>query len=57
MARQKSCQTINKIRGFLYLLTKLLGDFQPARKGHAGNRIARRATGRATGKGLGKLFK
>ena len=57
MARRKSALTINKTRGFLYLLAKLLGDFQAAGKGRIGKRIARRAAGRATGKGLGKLFR
>ena len=57
MARQKSGQAITKTRGFLYLLAKLLGDLQAARKGRVGKRIARRATGRATAKGLGKIFK
>jgi hypothetical protein len=49
--------TINKTRGFLYLLAKLLGDFQAARKGRVGKLVARRAAGRATGKGLGRLFR
>ena len=57
MARQKSGQAITKTRGFLYLLAKLLGDFQAARKGRVGKRITRRVAGRTTGKGLGKLFK
>ena len=57
MARRKAGLTINKTRGLLYLLAKLLGDFQAARKGRIGKRIARRAAGRATGKGLGKLFR
>jgi len=47
---------VNKTRGFLYLLAKLLGDLQAARKGRVGKRIARRAAGRATGKGLRKLI-
>ena len=57
MARPKAGQTITKTRGFLYLLAKLLGDFQAARKGRVGKRSARRAAGRATGKGLRKLLK
>jgi hypothetical protein len=57
MARRKGGLTLNKSRGFLYLLAKLLGDFQAARKGRIGSRIARRVAGRATGKGLGRLFK
>ena len=57
MTRRKAGLTINKTRGFLYLLAKWLGDFQAARKGRVGKRIARRAAGRATGNGLGKIFK
>ena len=57
MARQRTAQTITKTRGLLYLLAKLLGDLQAARKGRVGKRIARRAAGRVTGKGLGKIFK
>jgi hypothetical protein len=57
MARRKTSLTINKTRGFLYLLAKLLGDFQAARKGRIGKRLARRAAGRATGKGLGRFFR
>ena len=57
MARRKTGMTINKTRGFLYLLAKLLGDFQAARKGRVGKRIARRAAGRGTGKALGKIFR
>ena len=56
MAKAKSRISVNKTRGFLYLLAKLLGDFQAARKGRVGKRIARRAAGRATGKGLRKLL-
>ena len=57
MSRGNGKLTINKTRGFLYLLAKLLGDLQAARKGRVGKRIARRAAGRATGKGLRKLFR
>lgn len=57
MARRKTAHTINKTRGFLYLLAKLLGDFQAARKDRVSKRIARRAAGRATGKGLRKLLR
>ena len=57
MAKAKGRISVNKTRGFLYLLAKLLGDFQAARKGRVGKRIARRAAGRATGKGLRKLLK
>jgi hypothetical protein len=57
VAKAKGRISVNKTRGFLYLLAKFLGDFQATRKGRVGKRIARRAAGRATGKGLGKLFK
>ena len=57
VAKAKGRVTVNKTRGFLYLLAKLLGDFQAACKGRVGKRIARRAAGRATGKGLGRLFR
>ena len=49
--------SINKTRGFLYWLARLLGDVNAVNKGKTGKRIARRAAGRAMGKGLGKLFK
>ena len=57
MAKAKGRISVNKTRGFLYLLARLLGDFQAARRGRVGKRIARRAAGRVTGKGLGKLFR
>ena len=57
MAKAKGRISVNKTRGFLYLLAKLLGDFQAARKGRVGKRITRRAAGRVTGKGLRKLFR
>ena len=49
--------SINKTRGFLYWLARLLGDVNAVSKGKTGKRIARRAAGKALGKGLGKLFK
>lgn len=52
--------TINKFRGWLYLVAKLLGDVQALkskRKGAIPRRIGRRAAGWATGRLLGKLFK
>jgi hypothetical protein len=57
MARGTDKLNINKARGFLYLLAKWLGDLEAARKGRVGKRIARRAAGRATGKGLRRLLK
>jgi hypothetical protein len=49
--------TINKTRGWLYLIAKLLGDVQAVQKGHVGKRILRRIAGKLTGRGLGKLFR
>lgn len=49
--------SINSTRRFLYLLARLLGDANAVRRGTVGKRIARRAVGRATGRGIGKLFK
>jgi hypothetical protein len=55
--RKRKGLTINKTRGFLYLLAKLLGDMQAVNSGKVGKRIGRRIAGRITGRGLGKLFK
>lgn len=44
-------------RGWLYWFAKILGDMSAVKKGKVGKRIARRAAGKATGRGLGKLFK
>lgn len=49
--------SINKTRGFLYRLARLLGDVNAVKKGKVGRRIVRRVTGRATGRTLRKLFK
>ena len=49
--------SINRTRGFLYWLARLLGDVNALRRGRPGHRIARRAAGRATGRGLGRLFR
>ena len=46
-----------KLRGFLYLFAKILGDISAVKKGKVGKRIARRVAGKITGRGLGKLFK
>jgi len=48
---------MNKFRGFLYTLAKILGDVNAVNKGKVGKRIGRRVVGRAAGKGIGKLFK
>ncbi len=49
--------SINKTRGFLYWLARLLGDVNAVQKGKVGKRILRRAAGKATGRGLRRLFK
>lgn len=48
---------MNKFRGFLYTLAKVLGDVNAVKKGTVGKRIGRRIVGRAAGKGIGKLFR
>ncbi len=45
------------MRSFLYKLARLLGDINAVKKGRVGRRIGRRAVGRATGKGMRRLFK
>ncbi len=52
--------SINKTRGILYTLARLLGDFQAISSGNPkkmGKRVARRAAGKATGRAFRKLFK
>lgn len=49
--------SISKTRGLLYTIARLLGDFQAARRGKVGKRIARRLVGRSTGRALGRLFR
>jgi hypothetical protein len=49
--------SINKTRGFLYTLAKLLGDVNAVQKGTVGKRVMRRQAGKLTGRGLGKLFR
>ncbi len=44
-------------RGFLYWLARLLGDVNAVKKGRVGRRIARRATGKSTGRLFRKIFK
>ncbi|MEC2237982.1 hypothetical protein HUS59_16845 [Bacillus velezensis] len=48
---------INKTRGLLYKIARILGDVQAAKKGTLGKRIARRAAGKATNKMMRNLFK
>jgi hypothetical protein len=52
--------SINKTRGLLYAIARLLGDINAISSGSPakiGKRAARRAAGRATGKALRKIFK
>ncbi len=52
--------SVNKTRGFLYTLAKLLGDFQAISSGNPGKmgkRLGRRAAGKATGRAFKKMFK
>lgn len=49
--------SIQKTRGFLYTLAKILGDVNAVKKGTVGKRVARRVAGRTTGKALRRLFK
>jgi len=52
--------SVNKTRGFLYWLAKLLGDFSAVSSGSSkkmAKRAGRRVTGRAAGKTMRKLFK
>lgn len=46
-----------KLRGALYWIAKLMGDWNAIRKGRVLRRIGRRAAGKVTGRGLGRLFK
>lgn len=45
------------LRGFLYWLARLLGDWNAIRRNRVGRRIGRRVTGRLAGKLFRKLFK
>lgn len=52
--------SINKTRGFLYWLAKLLGDVSAVSSGSSkkmARRAGRRVAGKATGKALRKMFK
>ncbi|MED1122468.1 hypothetical protein [Bacillus atrophaeus] len=48
---------INKTRGLLYKIARILGDVQAAKNGTLGKRVTRRAAGKATNKLLKNLFK
>ena len=49
--------SINKTRGILYTIAKILGDVNAVKKGKIGKRVGRRVAGKATGRLLRKLFK
>lgn len=49
--------SITKTRGLLYLIARLLGDLNAVQKGKVSKRIGRRAAGKLTGRGLGRLFR
>jgi len=49
--------SINKTRGLLYRIARLLGDVSAVQKGTVHKRVVRRAVGKKTGKGLGRLLK
>ena len=55
--REVAAISISKTRGVLYLIARLLGDVNAVKKGTVGRRLVRRAVGKATGRGLGKLFR
>jgi hypothetical protein len=48
---------MNSLRSFLYLLAKLLGDYNAVRNGTGGRRVARRLAGKVTGRALGRIFR
>ena len=56
-AKEGSGMSINTYRGLLYKLARIMGDVNAAQKGKIGRRVARRAVGRLTGRGLGRLFR
>lgn len=52
--------SVNKTRGFLYQLARLLGDVNAASSGNSqkmAKRVGRRTAGKATGKAFRKIFK
>jgi len=45
------------MRSLLYLIAKLMGDWNAIKKNKVGKRVTRRIAGKITGKGLRRLFK
>ena len=43
---------MNKLRNWLYMLARLIGDYQAVRKAKVGRRIGRRVVGKAIGRSL-----
>jgi hypothetical protein len=44
-------------RAVLDIMAKLMGDYNPVKRGKVGKRVGCRAAGKATGKAMRKLFK
>jgi len=44
------------IRGWLYLIARLMGDVNAVKRGRVGRRIGRRVAGKVTGRAFRKLF-
>ncbi len=44
------------LRSILYSMARLMGDANAVKKGKVGKRVARRATGKVTGRAMRKLF-
>jgi hypothetical protein len=49
--------SINRTRGSLYRLARILGDVQAVRRGRVGRRVGRRVAGKYLGRGMGRLFR
>jgi hypothetical protein len=49
--------SINRTRGSLYRLARMLGDVQAVKRGRVGRRVGRRVVGRYLGRGMGRLFR
>ena len=49
--------SINKTRGILYQLARILGDVNAVKRSRIGKRVVRRSVGRGLGRGMGKLFR
>ena len=45
------------MRSLLYLLARLLGDWNAVKRGRVGKRVGRRVAGKVTGKLMRRLFR